>query len=283
MWLLAHLPYTLQTRIGKLLGWLTYHLARERRDVCRINIELCFPQLPADAKRKLIRDCFLSNGIGAMEVAMAWCRNMEDYRSRVTVSGLQHLQAAKARGKGVLLLCAHFASLEFGGTLFTLFETMDITYRSNKNPLFNAVMTNGRKRHFPGVIERKNVREIYRSLQQGHILWYAPDQDYGPKLSVFVPFFGVEAATITATSRFAAANDSAVVFYSHYRNPDNSGYHLEFSAALENYPSGDDVADAIRINGIVEQAILKHPEQYLWMHKRFKTQKAGKQARPYKK
>ncbi|MEX2131099.1 MAG: lipid A biosynthesis lauroyl acyltransferase, partial [Pseudohongiellaceae bacterium] len=114
------------------------------------------------------------------------------------------------------------------------------------------------------------------------ILWYAPDQDYGPKLSVFVPFFGVEAATITAASRLAAANNSVVIFYRHYRRPDNAGYLLDFSPPVDNYPSGDDVADAIRINGIIEQAIRKHPEQYLWMHKRFKTQRAGKAARPYK-
>ena len=122
---------------------------------------------------------------------------------------------------------------------------------------------------------------MMRSLKAGRILWYAPDQDYGAKHSVFVPFFGQQAATITATARFAAANDSAVVFYSHYRNADNSGYHLQFSAALENYPSGDDEADAITTNKLVEAAIRKQPDQYLWLHKRFKTQAAGKSARPY--
>ncbi|MEX2130581.1 MAG: LpxL/LpxP family Kdo(2)-lipid IV(A) lauroyl/palmitoleoyl acyltransferase [Pseudohongiellaceae bacterium] len=282
MWLLAHLPFSLQMRIGQLLGWLSYVFARDRRDIARVNLALCFPELDEPSRQKLLIDTFLSNGMGAMEIAMSWCRNPQDFHSRIEVTGLEHLKAARMQGRGVLLLCCHFSTLEFGGTLFTLFDEMDITYRENRNPLFNAVMTNGRKRHFPNVIERKNVRDIYRSLKLGHILWYAPDQDYGPKLSVFVHFFGVEAATITATSRFAAANNSAVLFFSHYRRRDNSGYYLHFSPPVDNYPSGDEEADAIRINGIIEQAIRKHPEQYLWMHKRFKTQRAGKAARPYK-
>lgn len=282
MWLLARLPFSIQMRIGQLLGWLSYLFARERRDIADVNLRLCFPELDEKAHRRLLRRTFLSNGMGAMEVAMCWSRDPNDFRSRIKITGLENLTAAKARGNGVLLLCCHFSTLEFGGTLLSLFEEMDITYRENKNRLFNAVMTNGRKRHFPNVIERKNVRDMYRSLKQGHILWYAPDQDYGAKLSVFVPFFGVEAATITATSRLASVNNSALVFFSHYRHPDNSGYHLDFSPPIEQFPSGDDEADAIRINGIIENAIRKHPEQYLWMHRRFKTQRAGIAARPYK-
>jgi len=242
---------------------------------------LCFPELtPAERKALLIKT-FLSNGIGVMEAAMSWCRDPESFRDRVTVSGLENLQKAKAEGRGILLLCAHFTTLEFAGALLSLFETMDVTYRKHSNPLFEAVMSNGRKRLYPNVIVRENVREAFRSLKQGHIVWYAPDQDYGARHSVFVPFFGVEAATITATTRFARANNSEVIFFSHYRLEDNSGYHLEFSKPIDNYPSGDERVDAARINTIIERAIRKHPEQYLWLHKRFKTQAAGKAARPY--
>jgi KDO2-lipid IV(A) lauroyltransferase len=281
LWLLAHLPYALQIRIGQIIGYLSYLLARERREVCRINLELCFPDLTPAERKALLKKTFLSNGIGVMEAAMSWCRNPESFRNRVTVDGLENLQQAKSRGQGVLLLCAHFTTLEFAGALLSLFESMDVTYRKHNNPLFEAVMSNSRKRLYPSVIERENVREIFRSLKQGHIVWYAPDQDYGARHSVFVPFFGVEAATITATTRFANANNSKVIFFSHYRQDDNSGYHLEFSEPIDNYPSGDEVADAARINLIIEQAIRQHPEQYLWLHKRFKTQAAGKGARPY--
>lgn len=280
LWMLAHLPFSLQIQLGRLIGRLSYYLARERREICRINLALCFPELSEAECEQLLRRTFASNGIGIMEAAMSWSRNPEDFRDRVTISGLENLRNARAEGRGVLLVGAHFTTLEMAGALFSLYDTMDVTYRKHKNPLFEAVMTNGRKRFF-GVIERENVRETIRSLKGGNVLWYAPDQDYGLKHSVFAPFFGVEAATITATARFARVNDSPVVFFSHHRNEDDRGYHMEFSPPLENYPSGDEVADATRINQIVEQAVRKHPDQYLWLHKRFKTQPGGKAARPY--
>jgi KDO2-lipid IV(A) lauroyltransferase len=254
MWLAAHLPYPLQIHIGRGLGLLSYYFARSRRHICEVNLRLCFPELTEQEHKKLVRKTFRSNGIGLIEVAIAWFRDPEDYRSRTTVTGLENLEAAIAEGKGVLLLCAHFSSLEMGGFLFNLVGDMDVTYRPNKNLLFQAAMFNGRIRHFRHVYDRKDVRGAMRSLKAARILWYAPDQDYGAKHSVFVPFFGVQAATITATARFAKVNDSAVVFYSHYRNEDND---------------------------LVEQAIRKQPDQYLWLHKRFKTQAAGPSARPY--
>lgn len=277
----AHLPFPLQMKIGHILGVLTYHFARERRHVCEVNLRLCFPELQENERQNLVRKAFISNGIGLIEIAIAWHRDPEDYKGRVTAAGLENIDIALTRGKGVLLLCAHFTTLEFGGFLFNLFHKMDVMYRSNKNPLLDAAMYNGRVRHYPSVLDRKDIRGAMRSLKQGHILWYAPDQDYGIKHSVFVPFFGVEAATITATSRFAEFNNSAVVFYSHYRNQDNSGYHLYFSPALEGFPTGDQKKDAITINRLIEEAVRKQPDQYLWLHKRFKTQAAGKSARPY--
>jgi KDO2-lipid IV(A) lauroyltransferase len=165
--------------------------------------------------------------------------------------------------------------------LFNTVGELDATYRPNDNPFFDAIMYNGRKRNLHALYNRKSIRQAMKTLKAGRVLWYAPDQDYGPNNSVFAPFFGNEAATITATSRYAAFNNSPVVFFSHHRNEDNSGYHCEFSPALENYPTGDDVKDATIINQQIENAIRKHPDQYLWLHKRFKTQKAGAKARPY--
>ncbi|MGB4248057.1 MAG: LpxL/LpxP family Kdo(2)-lipid IV(A) lauroyl/palmitoleoyl acyltransferase [Pseudohongiellaceae bacterium] len=283
IWLAAQWPFALQIRFGQLLGWLSYHFAKERRRICRINIALCFPEMTPKEQEKLVKATFISNGIGVMEVAMAWCRHPAHFRQRVTVSGLDNLKAASEAGKGVLLVCAHFTTLEFAGSLLSLFHKMDVTYRPHKNPLFETLMFRARKRLYGAVIERGDVRQALRSLQQGHTVWYAPDQDYGPRHSVYVAFFGVKAATITATSRFASFNDSAVIIFTHYRTADNSGYHLDFSLPLENYPSGDDVTDASRINSVLEEAIRQHPEQYLWLHKRFKTQPDGKAASPYRK
>jgi Kdo2-lipid IVA lauroyltransferase/acyltransferase len=281
MWGIARLPFTFQMKIGQALGLLSYVFARERRHICDINLQLCFPELSNKERNTLTRKTFMSNGIGVLEIAMAWSRNPKDFSQRVTISGMENLEQAVSKGKGVLLVCAHFSTLEICGSLFTLFSNMAVTYRPHKNPLFEAVMFNGRMKLFSGVFRRNDVRQAMRTLKEGNILWYAPDQDYGAKHSVFVPFFGVEAATITATARFAKFNDSAVLFFSNYRNEDNSGYHLDFGPILDNYPSGNQEADACKINQLVEKAVRKHPEQYLWLHKRFKTQAAGKSARPY--
>jgi KDO2-lipid IV(A) lauroyltransferase len=283
IWLAAQLPFRLQIILGRILGSLSYYSARERRRICQINIDLCFPELDKPQRAQLVRETFISNGIGIMEVAMAWCRTPEDFRRRVTISGLQNLQNAAEQGKGVLLVCAHFTTLEFAGSLLSLFHKMDVSYRPHKNPLFETLMFRARQRLYGAVIDRGDVRQALRSLQQGHTLWYAPDQDYGPKHSVFVDFFGVKAATITATSRFAAFNNSTVIFFSHFRTNDNSGYHLNFSLPLADFPSGDEAADAQRINQVIEQAVRQHPAQYLWLHKRFKTQAGGKAASPYHK
>lgn len=280
IWLVAQLPFAVQMAVGRALGRLSHRLARERRHVCEVNIALCFPELDAQQQAQLVRDIFISNGIGVMEVGLAWCRRPESFRSRLSITGLENLQDAAAHNKGVLLVCAHFTTLEFAGSLLSLYHKMDVTYRPHKNPLFETLMFRARQRLYGAVIERSDVRQALRSLKEGHTVWYAPDQDYGRRHSVFVKFFGVEAATITATSRFASFNDSKVVFFSHYRNADDSGYHLDFSPALEDYPCGDEARDAQRINDVLEAAIRKHPEQYLWLHKRFKTQALG--VSPYK-
>ena len=281
MKLVTYLPFPFQIKVGQFLGFLTFHLAKSRRHICEVNLKLCFPELSQRALKTLVKKTFISNGIGLIETAITLYRTPEEFKSRVTVSGLENLKRAISQSRGVLLICAHFTTLEFGGFLLSLFQEMDVTYRPFKNTLFDSAMFNGRLRHYPSVIDRKNIRSALRSLKKGRVIWYAPDQDYGPKHSVFVPFFGIEAATITATARFANFNNSAVLFFSHYREEDNSGYKLQFSNILENYPTGEPKADASLINNLIEQAIRKNPEQYLWLHKRFKTQSAGKSARPY--
>ncbi|MFT4886753.1 MAG: KDO2-lipid IV(A) lauroyltransferase [Pseudohongiellaceae bacterium] len=277
---IAIMPFRVQFAIGKVLGRLSLLIAHDRREACEINIKLCFPELSDLERATLVKETFISNGIGLVEIAMAWFANPERFKGMVDITGIENLNSAKSKGKGVLLVGAHFSTLEMGGFLYPQGE-IDATYRPNANPLFNAIMYNGRKRNVEGVFDRKNIRQSMRSLKAGRVLWYAPDQDYGAKNSVFAPFFGVPAATITATSRFAQFNNSEIVFYSHYRKNDGSGYQIHFSEPLQGYPTGDDIEDATIINSHIEAAIRKQPDQYLWLHKRFKTQAAGKSARPY--
>ena len=274
-WAAARLPFSWQLRLGAGLGRLSFRLARRRRHVCEVNLRLCFPELDEEAQRLLLLRTFVANGIGLIEVAISWFRDPEDFRSRTSVEGLENLQQAAAKGRGVLLVAAHFTTLEIGGFLLSLFHPMAVSYRAHGNALFDGVMFNCRRGLYPRVIERRDVRGALRSLRDGHVLWYAPDQDYGPRRAVFVPFFGTRAATITATSRYAGANNSPVLFFSHYRRPDNSGYHLRISPELENFPCGDEREDAIRINRLVEDAVRERPDQYLWLHKRFKTRETG--------
>lgn len=275
IWAVAQLPFNWQMRIGRWIGLLGYRFARGRRHVCATNIALCFPELSSAEQERLVRDTFISNGRGIMEIGLSWCRNPADFMDRVSVHGLDNLRQAHAQGRGVLLVSAHFCTLELMGALLTQLYPISVTYRAHKNPLFDALMKRGRERHLDAVVERKQVRRALRRLQDNKVLWYAADQDYGPRHSVFVDFFGIPAATITATSQFARFNHSPVVFFAHYRKPDNSGYELHFSEALEDYPSGDEHADARRINALIEAAIRPHPEQYIWLHRRFKTRPPG--------
>lgn len=283
MWLSVQLPYSMQLKIGAAIGWLFYHCADDRRHITEVNIELCFPELTAAQRAQLVRDTFFANGIGIIETAIAWFGNVEKYRHRVEVQGLNYVQTALEQGRGILLVGLHHTTLDIAGALLALFIKVDAIYRHSKDPLIDAVMHRSRSRFCEKVIAREDIREVVRRLKQNKVIWYAPDQDYGPKHSVFVPFFGVPAATITATSRFANFNRSPVIMFSHYRKPDNQGYALYLSPPLENFPSGDEIKDAAEINQKIEAAIRQQPEQYMWLHKRFKTQAEGKAARPYKK
>ena len=156
------------------------------------------------------------------------------------------------------------------------FGAIDVIYRRNKDPAWEWAQQYGRRHYFDGVLERSETRAILRSLKKGRAIWYAADQDYGRQHSVFAPFFNVPTATITAAARLARMNDSVVLFMSQHRAKDRPAWQLRFSAPIEPYPTGDDAADAGRLNAALEQEILRYPAQYLWVHKRFKTRPTGK-------
>lgn len=278
--LVCLLPLRARWRVGQWLGWVAYRLAGSRRHIVRTNLKLCFPELTEPEREDLVRRNFESSGINLVETSLAWFRPATGYRHLVSVHGLDHLKRAAAEGRGVILLGNHLATLDFCGALLATWQPFTIMYRRNKNPLMEALMTRGRERHFEAGIERDNIRAVIRALRSGAIVWYGPDQDYGRKHSVFAPFFGQPAATITATSRIAAMTGAAVVPFTHYRSLETGRYDIYLGQPLADFPSGDEVQDATRVNELVEAAIRHAPEQYWWVHRRFKTRPPGV-PRPY--
>ena len=282
-WLISRLPCRWISSLGSFIGRIAYSLSglswasawASRRHITDTNIRLCFPELDAAAQRTLARDSFVHTAIGALELTQPWLNPGRDLRPSTQVYGLEHLAAAEATGRGVLLVGGHFSAIDIVSQGLSAAVDIDVIYRRNRNPVWEWLQVRGRSRYFGAVIEREDTRAIYRRLQAGRIIWYAADQDYGARHSVFAPFFGIEAATISATSRLAAFNRSQVVFMSNYRDLGTNTWSIHFSPALEHYPSSDVIADATRINEIIEAAVRKHPEQYLWMHRRFKTRPPG--------
>lgn len=284
LWLLVQLPYPTILALGRGVGWLMYRLMGERRLIARTNLELCFPDWTKDRREQVLRENFASNGIALFEMAMAWWWPRKRLYRLAQVEGLEHLQQASAQGQGVLLMSMHFTTLEIGAALLGQRATIDGMYRQHKNAAFDFVQRQGRERHNADAVavEREDVRSMLKSMRSGRAIWYAPDQDYGRKASVFVPFFGVLAATVTATSTFARLGKARVIPFTQTRLPNAQGYRLTLHPPLEDFPSGDESADALRINQWVEQAVLQQPEQYMWVHRRFKTRPEG-EARPYPK
>nr|NOY03872.1 lipid A biosynthesis acyltransferase [Gammaproteobacteria bacterium] len=180
-------PYRWQVRIGAGLGWLLYVLGKRRRRITETNIAHCFPEHNAAEQKALVKRTFRAAGIAIPETALAWWGKDADLTSLVEIEGMEHLQAALEKGKGVLLLGAHFTSLEISGRLLALFHPCYAMYRRHDNPLFEAVIKQSRETHLEGLIERRNMRHMIRTLRKGDVVWYAPDQDFGTRSSVFAP------------------------------------------------------------------------------------------------
>ena len=277
LWLLTQLPYVFLLALGRGLGRIMLYLAGSRRHIVRRNLELCFPHLSEPEREQLLRENFASMGIAFFEMAMSWWWPKKRLSKLLKVEGLEHLQAAQEQNQGVILMAIHFTTLEIGAALLGQRHTIDGMYRAHNNPVFDYVQRRGRERHNADsrAIEREDVRGMLKVLRQGRAIWYAPDQDYGPKQSLFVPLFGVPAATVTATSKFAKLGRAQVIPMTQTRLPHAQGYLIKIEPALSNFPGASDEEDCLRLNQWVEQAISQQPEQYLWAHRRFKTRPEG--------
>lgn len=266
----TRLPWRWQLVIGKILGLAFYKLGKSRRHVTQVNFELCFPEKSPQERETMVRQTFINNGIGLMETLIGWFRDPHFLVSKTRFHGFERLQEARDQGKGVLLLGAHYSMLDLAGALFVTRMPANISYRPQDNPVMNWFMQKGREKLYTGCFTRKDIRSFIRCLKNGEILWYAQDQDFGRKNSVFVDFFGVPAATITATSRIAKAGNALVMPMTYFRRDDNSGYDITIHPPLP-IPGADEVEDARVANAFIESQLRLHPTQYLWLHKRFKT------------
>lgn len=277
LWLLVQLPYGVLLRLAQGLGWIFYHVARQRRAIARRNLELCFPQLDERARDRLLRRNFASSAMALLEMAMSWWWPRQRLARLVHIEGIEHLQAAQRDGQGVILMALHFTTLEIGAALLGQRHTIDGMYRQHKNPLFDFIQRSGRERHNldATAIEREDVRAMLKVLRAGRAIWYAPDQDYGAKQSLFVPLFGIPAATVTATTKFARLGRARVLPFTQERLADGSGYRLVIHPPLADFPGESEEADCLRINRWVERCVSQLPEQYLWAHRRFKTRPPG--------
>lgn len=280
IWLLHWLPFGPLARAGRGIGWLAYRLAAPRRRVVLINLRLCFPGLEESERIALARRHFSALGRAFVERGILWHASEERIRRFIRFDDVEHFESV--RGTPVVMLAPHFVGLDMGGTLVALTWKAGSMYGKQKNAALDRAMRRGRVRFGePLLFSRQDgIRPVVRALRDGIPFYYLPDMDLGPRESIFVPFFGVQTATVPALSRLAQVSRAKVVPVVTRQLPDGQGYAARFYPAWENFPTGDVAADTRRMNEFIEGMVREMPEQYYWVHKRFKTRPPG-EPKPY--
>lgn len=275
IWLVHFLPLRAIAWIGSVAGSAIFWLVAERRTVTRINLEKCFPQMPPAERERLARAHFRAFGRSFVEHGLWWWASRERIEHLVHVEGLEHLRACA--GAPVILLTPHFVGLDAAATRLSA-ETSGVgMYAQQKNARFAALLSRGRGRFGEQiqVSRQEGVRALLRHMHAGRLLYYLPDQDFGPRDSIFVPFFGVPAATVPALSRIARLTNARVLPCIASMLPGGKGYRVRIEPPWSGFPTADPTADTARMNAYIESRVLDMPEQYFWMHKRFKTRPPG--------
>ncbi len=272
LWLVNLLPLKLKLGLGKSIGWLLYKIPNSRTHITRVNLGICYPSLTEGEREEMVKQVFMSFGASIIESAMGWWDNPDNLKKITELRGQSHLDNAMAMDKGVILLGAHFSTIDLSGALIGNFYQCYAIYRLQNNWLLNRVMIRGRESQLKGLIPHTAMREAARKIMKKEIVWYSPDQDMGIENSVYAPFFGHTAATLTATAKLAKLTRAPVVMLASYRKPDNSGYVLEFLPVSPEFPVDDEAENAAMVNALIEQGVRLAPTQYYWFHRRFKSQ-----------
>jgi len=278
LYLLVLLPYPVIYRLGTLLGRFSMPFLKRRVSITQRNLVLCFPDMSKTDRDQLVKKNFEAAGLGLFETGMAWF--WPDWRIKrwSSISGLEHLQQAKLKyqNQGVLLVGLHFFTLELGARIIGINIPGIGVYRPHNNKVMEWIQTWGRLRSNKAVIDRKDLKDMVRNLKQGEIIWYAPDHDYGPRNSVFVPLFAVDqAATTTGSYLLISMAKAAVIPFTPHRLANGKGYQVIIQPEVENFPIGNKIETAAFMNKLVEKQITGAIDQYMWLHKRFKTRPAG--------
>ncbi|VAW76980.1 Lipid A biosynthesis lauroyl acyltransferase [hydrothermal vent metagenome] len=265
------LPFPVAISIGRNIGRLLSWIPGKAKKIAIINVTRCFPELTSKQVKHRVNQHFQSMGIGLIEMVMCWWAAEKKLLPRTQIEGLQHLQKVLDGQQGAILLTAHLTTIEIGGTLINHYIPTGVMYRDQKNALFNALMVRARERNCPDLIHRNNIKLVLRYLRRHQPVWYAPDQNYSGSQSVFADFFGIPAATTSATARLASKTGSRVLPFYQIRLADNKGYKIIIKPPLENFPQGNIQQDTATVNLALENIVRAAPDQYLWSHRRFKN------------
>jgi KDO2-lipid IV(A) lauroyltransferase len=271
----ARLPQSILLWLGRALALLSWPGMGKRRRYARINIALCFPELDEAQRKRLLRDNLRATVIGALELVRAWYAPSPALAGLAEINGIEHLRAATAGGRGVLLFGGHFTTSELCARLLqeAAAQPVHVVVRRNNHRCLETMFDRARRSRFAGTIAKKDVRGLLRVLGQGGVVAYSADQNFTYQ-NAFVPFFGIPAATLTATPGLAQRGKAVVLPFWFHRDRDGR-YRLRIEPQWSGWPSGDPAADAARYMAELEKVVRQHPEQYLWVHRRFKTRPPG--------
>ena len=275
LWLLHWLPLPVLRALGWGLGRLLYIFGRERRNVALTNLRLCFPEQSEAEREALAKRHFIAFARAVLDRTLGWWASKERLERVIRIEGVENL--TDPEGRPVILLSPHFVGLDAGGTRISMHIVGCSVFSKQKNPVLNRLLYEGRRRFNDAVLlsRQDGMRKIVKAMKDGHQFYYLPDMDFGPKESIFVPFFGVQAATIPALSRLVRLTGARVVACITRQVPD--GYEVEVMPPWDNFPGESVEADTEYMNRFIESQVLRMPEQYFWLHKRFKTRPPGEQ------